>query len=398
MKKKALATKMAAFVMAGAMTMAMGFPALADETTPVEAQAEATEKTVSLTKKVTTDGKTYAPNTTFRFKISTKTVAEGNGIDKTGKEDGLRFATTHNQEGSLAFAPEASKTDGKTTTIVDPKAEYTKDLALEINENAFKVNGKVVPGRYHYEIVELDDKYDGITYSTVHNNVIVYVYDDGNGGYKYVLSNVAIPEWDKEKETEEQYKKRLEDAKNNIEFINTYGTSLDESLLKDITITKKIAGDFASSNDDFGITITVNGDEGEHYYVEYKETATGDVKKEELASGTGKQLTIKATGNIVVHGISPKDTVSVEETAPGNGYTAKYEITTTNVDKTKCNENSGYNGTLPTNVKNTDLLITNTKNAATPTGIVTEYAPYILLVAAAGAFAVLFLRRKKEEF
>ena len=30
MKKKALATKMAAFVMAGAMTMAMGFPAFAE--------------------------------------------------------------------------------------------------------------------------------------------------------------------------------------------------------------------------------------------------------------------------------------------------------------------------------------------------------------------------------
>ena len=44
------------------------------------------------------------------------------------------------------------------------------------------------------------------------------------------------------------------------------------------------------------------------------------------------------------------------------------------------------------------IVYTNDKTITTPTGIVTEYAPYILLVAAAGAFAVLFLRRKKEEF
>lgn len=400
MKKKALATKMAAFVMAGAMTMAMGFPAFATETIPVETPAEETVKTVGLIKKVTTDGKTYAPKTTFHFTISTKTVVESNGIDKSGAADGLRFSSTHDQNGSLDFAPEASKKDGETVTIIEPKAEYTKDLALEINKDAFKKNGKVVPGRYHYQIEELNDGYDGITYSKVKNDVIVYVYADGKGDYKYALSNTVIPDQG-ENETEADYKARLDAAKNNIEFINIYGNNTDESLLKDITITKTIAGDFASPNDDFGITITVNGSEGEHYFVEYTETATGNVINEELASGTGKELKIKATGKIVVHGISPKDTVSVTETTPGSGYTAKYELTTKNLtkeDMAKCNEKNGYEGTLPTTVKNTDLLVTNTKNAATPTGIVTEYAPYILLVAAAGAFAILFLRRKKEEF
>ena len=61
MKKKALATKMAAFVMAGAMTMAMGFPAFAKDRT---------SSTIPVWKTVnagTEQANIYAPKTTFNF-------------------------------------------------------------------------------------------------------------------------------------------------------------------------------------------------------------------------------------------------------------------------------------------------------------------------------------------
>lgn len=381
MKKKVLATKMAAFVMAGAMTMAMGFPALA-----VEASAK---KTVSLTKKVTTDGKTYAPNATFGFEISSKTINETNGIDKTGVTGGLSFATTHTQKGSVAFVPEVKVGE----TIVEPKAEYTQELGLEIVQNKFSA-----PGRYHYEIKEIKGTHDGVTYSEATNDVIVYVYDNGAGGYTYALSNTVIEEKG-DQESEAAYKERLERAKNNIEFINTYGSGDTTSTLKDLTITKVIAGDFASPNDSFEISVNVTGNAGEYYLVEYKENTDDASKKDALVSGENKKFSIKATGEIVVHGITPNANVKVEETNPGAGYKAKYEITTEGVDTSNCNVDSGYNGKLPNaGVKNIALKITNTKNAVTPTGIVTEYAPYILLVAAAGTFAVLFLRKRKEEF
>lgn len=381
MKKKALATRMAAFVMAGAMTMAMGFPALAAETSA--------KKTVSLTKKVTTDGKTYAPNATFDFEITSKTFDETNGIDKPGVTGGLCFATTHNQKGSVVFAPEVKVGE----TIVEPKAEYTRELGLEIVQDKFSA-----PGRYHYEIKEIKGTHDGVTYSDVTNDVIVYVYDNGAGGYTYALSNTVIEEKG-DQESEDAYKARLENAKNNIEFINTYGSGDTTSTLKDLTITKVIAGDFASPNDSFEISVNVTGNEGEYYLVEYKEKTDGATTKDALLSGETKKFSIKATGEIVVHGITPKATVKVEETNPGAGYKAKYEITTEGVDVSKCKADTGYDGTLPNEaVKNIALKITNTKNAATPTGIVTEYAPYILLVAAAGTFAVLFLRKRKEEF
>ena len=44
-----------------------------------------------------------------------------------------------------------------------------------------------------------------------------------------------------------------------------------------------------------------------------------------------------------------------------------------------------------------NYIITNTKEAVAPTGIAMTVVPYILMVAVAGIFAVLFLRRRHEE-
>ena len=50
------------------------------------------------------------------------------------------------------------------------------------------------------------------------------------------------------------------------------------------------------------------------------------------------------------------------------------------------------------NVKDTNVTFTNEKNADNPaTGIITTFAPYILLIAAAGVFAVLFLHKKRND-
>ena len=66
MKKKALATKMAAFVMAGAMTMAMG------GVTAFAAEVPFTKKVVDSNSTKDENGKAlnvYKPNTVFKFNL-----------------------------------------------------------------------------------------------------------------------------------------------------------------------------------------------------------------------------------------------------------------------------------------------------------------------------------------
>ena len=379
MKKKALATKMAAFVMAGAMTMAMGFPALADTDT----------QKIKLTKNVSTDGNTYAPNTSFKFVIEPKTVTETNdGKDITGVEGGLKFVegegVTLGDSGktaNLQFAPDAN---------VAPSAKYTENVSLKIEKDAFKKNNQYVPGRYHYTIHEVRNAidsnyidYDGVGYSEVTHEVIVYAYFDEAGDFKCVLSNTVLTS-----NTDED----RENAKSDIVFDNTYGDNTDDSQLKDITITKTIAGTLRSADDEFEITVGVNDNStpGQLYYATWKSTVTENQEHTQIVNGETKKFYVKGTGTITVYGIPAQATVSVEETN-SKGYTAHYEFN--GGEKTT----EKVAGVTLTNRHNT-VNIENVKDAITPTGIVTEYAPYILLVAAAGAFAVLFLRRKKEEF
>ena len=44
------------------------------------------------------------------------------------------------------------------------------------------------------------------------------------------------------------------------------------------------------------------------------------------------------------------------------------------------------------------IVVTNARSATTPTGIAMTFAPYIVMVAFAGVFAVMFLRKKREDF
>ena len=91
---------------------------------------------------------------------------------------------------------------------------------------------------------------------------------------------------------------------------------------------------------------------------------------------------LKDGESIQIYGLTESDKYTVTEADYGSdGYT------TTNGSKTDVVTDDGDSYT-----------VTNDKSVTTPTGIVLSFAPYILLVALAGVFGVLFLRRKKEEF
>lgn len=380
MKKKALVTRMAAFAMAGAMTMAMGFPALADTT---EAK-----KPVSLHKKVTTDGRTFAPNATFNFTVtpttqygSNPTAADqaGTGLDQDGITDGL----TLDQSGNITF----------TANVADAvSALYEKELAFNIDSTKF-----TKPGRYHYFVEETNDelKYDGIVFDKNIKEVIVFVYKDDAGELKYVLTNNDLDNPDKHAQ---------------IEFINEYGVGAAENKVQKLEVKKEIAGNFSSLLDEFEVTIKIErnreeGDNARKIYVAEKKHGE-DITTINITEGASSAIKINGNDIITIYGLTTKDTVNVEET-DSKGYDIMYKSegsvapTVVNGDKPFEGTTNAFTGTIvdTDDLDDATLVITNTKNtAATPTGIVTEYAPYILLVAAAGTFAVLFLRKRKEEF
>ena len=110
-------------------------------------------------------------------------------------------------------------------------------------------------------------------------------------------------------------------------------------------------------------------------------------------SGTGKatiQLTDKSPAAVIT-GIPSTVKYTVTEIIDAKeGYTTSYKINDgTTIDGTTTSEQIMGKA-------NNAVVCTNVKEAVTPTGIMMNVAPYVLMVAVAAVLAVVFLRRKNN--
>ena len=379
MKKKALATKMAAFVMAGAMTMAMGFPAMAD----VNLNNETT-----LTKEVPVpNNMTFAPATSFTFTITPDTDPSNKTYLKAAIPGGLYFedsTETNRNKISMDFA---ELNNGETPAVTNGKYSLSKKMKVSsvLFENA-------EPGVYHYQVSESASGYQGITNDpNLTRDVYVHIMYDADGNRQAYITS-AIPTLDDTTGVEKTAE---------IKFVNEYGK---DNTVKRLEVDKLLDGSFASANDEFKVKVKVQQDDNvptgsdENYLVKVFDEANTEKSTLKLTNNAeSNEITIKGGYKIFVYGLSAGDKFSIVETDRLD-YTDSYVNISKLVDTNYDTTNHTFTGKIEATEGESKVTLKNTRNAATPTGIVTEYAPYILLVAAAGAFAVLFLRRKKEEF
>lgn len=321
---------------------------------------------VPVNKTVSAAENTYAPNTTFNFTVTpagatTITDKEGNSVDvKAGIDNGLKA------DKGATFAPD---------TTADTSATYTPLVA---NKASLKTDASVFkePGIYHYTVSEVNERYEGITYDTTAYDVYVYVSakldaDKNTTNDMYVSGVVSAKSVDGEI------------AKSDLNFNNEY------KGVYTVTVTKKVQGGFATAGDTFKFNVTVNGATGEVYKVAY--TTKSVQTTTHVASGDTIEVELGKDDTVIIYGLSATDSYTITEKDVTNGKTATgYTVT---------DDCGASDGIVSGNGGNEDAnyTITNTKNAVTPTGIAMTVAPYILMVAVAGIFAVLFLRRRHEE-
>lgn len=338
MKTKKRIRTLAAALLTGAMAVSMGGMSALAAVEPVES--------VTLKKTVTTDGNTYAPKTSFEFSVNT--AGAGSFDNKTvsaGIEGGLTVS-------SIAFEPQDE--DVKVSEIV-------KNGTLTVNGNVF-----TTPGIYHYTISETAGSYEGIKYDNAVYDAYVYVVNDD--------TRVAV---------EAVVFAKGGSKANELSFVNDYGKDDDNDTTHDVTITKAVTGNQGEKNREFTFTAAVAGDEGEWYKV-VKTAQDGTTTESKLVSGgDALEYKLKDGESIHIYGLSENDTYTVVETdANKDGYTT-----------TASGELSGK-----LTADGTSVMVTNNREVSPATGIALTFAPYILMVALAGVFAVLFLRKKREEF
>ena len=371
MKFNKISKKLAACSLAGAMMVSMmGMSVCAAGVTTGTQASPITS--IPVNKTVTAADNTYAPNTTFTFKVEPADPVEwkdksGNNVDvKKGIDGGL----TADKGAEFTPNPDA-----------DPSTSYTltgNDRAsLKTYANVFKI-----PGVYHYEVSENDGGYEGISYDKKIYDVYVYVSAKADAA-----GNA----------TDEMYVSGVESAVKGTATANGKSDLNFENVYKDVhsvTVTKKVQGGFANVNDTFSFSVGVTGADGkgngEIYVVKYTKKSEGKTETAKVESGKSISIELGKDDTVTIYGLTASDIYTIKET-DSKGYTV-----TDNCGET---EDALKDGVVTGNgaVDKTDWVITNTKVAVAPTGIAMTVAPYILMVSVAGIFAILFLRRRHEE-
>ena len=213
---------------------------------------------------------------------------------------------------------------------------YTAEGSLKTDAAVFKR-----PGVYHYTVTEKANNYEGVTTDTTSYDVYVYVYNRTDGLY---VGNVVSAK---------------NGGKADLIFNNDYGQDENKDTTHDVVIKKVITGNQAVESDTFQLVVTVTGTAGEKYKV-----TLDNAEQNPLTSG--EKATYTVTNNTEIHIY---------------GYTTGLS-----------------EGTLTISRDGSEATVTNTKNSTSPTGIILNYGPYILMIALAGSMAAFFFfkRNRKE--
>lgn len=361
------AKKMVTTVLAGVMVMSMGMNAF----------AKVPDDGLTITKTVTTDGNTYAPNTTFNFEV---TPGTGKGADENSLASPDQVVVYPGVAGGLNVAGAAQFAPNKE----EPTSEvYTDDtVRITVDSSAF-----TKPGVYHYQVKETMPavKYEGIKYDESVKDLLVYVVRNEEDGTFTVDGVIEVKDGQKVGEG------------TGVSFTNNYGKQdpdqpdPEDDTTHDITVTKEVTGNQGDQNKEFNFAISVKpASDGEIYKLVKISNGTETFVQAIGATDMDVTVGLKSGESVKIYGLSENDSYSITETdANQDGYT-----TTATGD----NVNDGQTGSAGRlDADNKAATVTNARNISTPTGIILTFAPYILMVAAAGVLAVMFLRKKREE-
>ena len=294
---------------------------------------------LTITKELIKEVNAYAPNTEFQFSI----VPGAAGVT----EDGMPI--TAGPEGGVSFA---GGNDSVKFTDGVGQGSMEQTLSLVVNNGSFSA-----PGIYRYTVSEVKGNYEGVQYDETTKNFDVYVNSDGDV-YAYTFTDAGA-----------------ENGKDDGVFTNKY----DENTgLGDLKITKEVTGNQGNKSQEFTFTIGVDGADGEQYHVVYGSENT----VVELNSGETKEIQLSDGETATIYGLSAFDEYTVTE----DDYSSQGYDTTINEQDTNT-----VTGTL-SDAK--EIKVVNDKEATTPTGIVTDIAPYVIMVAAAVVLGFAFLRKR----
>ena len=314
---------------------------------------------------------------TFKKAIDMTDAAGAGGVLGT-----MTFDVTGAQEGDLPGQPEEGAALGSTDQLASPTvtAVFARgadgSLAAESDVTVqFDMTKFTEPGVYYYRLTERDPGIAGLTAAPAYllrARVVNADAADPNGtSFKIDYAALApLAGGDK------------------VDFIaNSYTTYA-------LSLTKRLAGDFADYGDSFDFTLTLQDPDAEKHMASVT-VRTGEAGGALTGEGTvlsfdanGRATiteTIRANQKIEVTGLPEGALYTIAE---GGDDAAKY--TTDWATPTGTVEDTPTLAQRAMTAADADITVTNTREAAAPTGLLLDAAPYgaMLALLAFGGFAL----------
>lgn len=291
---------------------------------------------------------------------------------------------------------------------------------VKTTENVLKGVTFAKAGQYTYKVTENQTLADnttlpqGLVMSKAEYLVSIFTKTIANN--KVVVDNIYIAQLKKDDGTDiDGEKKKVDydstsDTTNKFEFNNNYdpkagndkpsGKEITEDDKKGFVLQKNVEGEKANENEEFTFSLTVTKPEGSHgsdqnfnYKVVDSNGTAGNVSQG--AYGTAFTVNLKKGYRVVLSSVLLGSKVQAEETVSA-GYTktlatgqCKFNGTAiTTVDELKEGKNIGDKG-------DNSIIFVNTQQ--TPTGILLNSLPFIVLALVALAGIVFFVKNRKHD-
>ena len=375
--------KLATLALTGVLMTGMSFGALATTNATGGVNTEG-GKTLVLTKElavldVDSGYQASAPAIKYSYAIADNLTAEELGTvsttDSTARKDG-------HSVGDPTVAAEAFVATEKAV-----ENKVSRDITLNFGSVKF-----TEAGVYRYKLVEG-------TYSSQNNfdysNSIVESSGEDKSRYidVYVgwnsdrtgltITGYVVSYVDGEGKTP-GYEVKVNDAGTDVTYGDKYSTY-------DLTVNKHVTGSLGEKGKDFSFTATVPVPTGSAYNFDN----TGDAAEAVEQSDKAVNTNLKDDESFTIKGVPCGNKVKVTEADYSReGYKTYLAIDSEDYG-TKENREAEQEQTDATGA--TVINFKNDKNETTPTGVVMNIAPYAAMILGAGAFAGVFLGRKKSE-
>ncbi len=341
------------------------------------------DTTFNIQKHLQVDDESFTPAKTFTFTVSPATPQSYKLTDAEiakGVEYGRPNSVT--ASGTAEVKANAATTNGE---VVVPSTDFTVDL------NQFDH-----AGIYKYYVTETKDGDENFNYDD--NTLILYVHikNDKDAENKDIIALDYVELIDSDYDIANVNGEGKKDG-----FTNEYGVDEeDHDKLHNITLTKVVDGDGANMNGTFGFKVKVDSEYDNSKYLVFDINNNGKLDKEDqwtkLEDGVESAEFYLGNGDYAfIVGLTDGDSYTINECEPGNGYTTTAAYGPEQEDQIEFDQGLQFTDTGLTQDKT--VTYTNVRMTVTPTGIVTNVAPYALLVVIAAAGCFVFLRKRDED-